>query len=55
MVSLLIFRPRLSGSGVCFHRIVCDGEEMGFRLLRNNRASRHMIYAHMEASLSTGV
>ena len=54
MVSLLIFRPRSSGSEVWFHRTVCDGEEMGFRLLRNNRAPWHMIYAHIEAYLWPG-
>jgi hypothetical protein len=38
-----------------FHRIVCDGGEMGFLPLRDNRASWHSIYAHSEAAFVTGV
>ena len=50
----MVSRPHLPASlervrGL-FHRIVCDGEEMGFLPLRDNRASWHMIYAHSEAA-----
>jgi hypothetical protein len=37
-----------------FHRIVCDGGEMGFLPLRDNLASWHSIYAHSEAAFVTG-
>jgi hypothetical protein len=36
-----------------FHRIVCDGLEVGFLPLRDNRAARDMIYAHNEAETVT--
>jgi hypothetical protein len=36
-----------------FHRIVCDAGEMGFLPLRDNQATRHMIYAHNEAETVT--
>jgi hypothetical protein len=50
MVSVLISRPRFAlAVRALFHRIVCDGVEMGFRPLRDNRAARHMIYAYNEA------
>jgi hypothetical protein len=49
--------PRLPASlervRALFHRIVCDGAEMGFLPLRDNRATRHMIYAHNEAETVT--
>jgi hypothetical protein len=38
-----------------FHRVVRDGEEMGFLPLRDNRASWHGIYAHIEAAFVTEV
>ena len=54
MVSVLVSRPRFAlAVRALFHRIVCDGVEMGFLPLRDNRAARHMIYAHNEAATVT--
>src|ERR1700722_1251373 len=50
MVSVLVSRPRFAlAVRALFHRIVCDGVEVGFLPFRDNRAARHMIYAHNEA------
>ena len=53
MVSLLVFPASLERVRGLFHRTVCDGAEIGFPPLRNNRAVRHMVYAHSEAETVT--